>query len=218
MLKSSDHWQIVSKMQMTTKSHFKSRFSSLWRGIDALKHSRLLIFKVKLNIAALFFFFRLTCPFEIWNWAQISPEHHKWTFFRLNLAVFISYVLYINIYVRICAVKVCFVSALMSQKKKLKITSGTGSNTHSEVNFLSGSSPTLTIGRFVFLFPEVGICAKFCGASAYFLNEQYLCTTVRKIGKPLTECSVIPGDSPELLTASMCQLRFPDHTHKSSNS
>lgn len=73
------------------------------------------------------------------------------------------------------------------------------------VHFLSGSLLTLTIGWFVFLFPEVGICAKFCGASACFSNEQYLCSTVRKIGKLLKECSVISGDSPELLTASMCQ-------------
>ncbi len=38
-------------------------------------------------------------------------------------------------------------------------------------------------------FPEVGICAKLCGASAYFSIEQYLETSERS--------SVIPGDSPE---------------------
>ncbi len=136
--------------------------------------------------------------------------------------VYFRCIIYIYKYIceNMCCKSLCFVSAFLSlnkqKKRDRKPYSSRGMGLW--VHFLSGSSPTLTIGRFVFLFPEVGICAKLCGASAYFSNEQYLCTTVQKIGKLLKECSVIPGDSPELLTASMCQPHFPDHTHKSRNS
>lgn len=58
----------------------------------------------------------------------VKQKHQKRTFFRLNLAVFISDVLCelnINIYMRIC-VKLCVLSPPYTINKK----SGAGSNTH----------------------------------------------------------------------------------------
>lgn len=123
----------------------------------------------------------------------VKQKHQKRTFFRLNLAVFISDVLCelnINIYMRIC-VKLCVLSPPYTINKK----SGAGSNTHPdgwdrEVISCQGLHQLLQLTDLSSCFLRLGFVQSSVGCrhvSEYFWNEQYLCTkTLENFGKNVT--------------------------------
>lgn len=111
------------------------------------------------------------------------------------------------IYKYICAVKDVFCFHLIFTKHK----KGTGSSTHPE-GWVVRSFPVRLFAESQLVdlsscFLRLGFVQSCVGRLHTFLlnNTSVHCT---KDWTLLKECSVIPGDSPELLTASMCQPRF----------
>lgn len=112
-----------------------------------------------------------------------NSQHRTFCWTELGCVDFrcISCVLYMNIYVRICAVKRRVLLSLRNQGQEALLIQRDG---------IMRSFP-VRIDRLLFLFPAFGIRAKSCRVSPYvrtLWNEQYLCTTVRTLGGLWEEC------------------------------